>query len=392
MIPCQRHLFDLPEDVSFLRCAAMSAGMIAAEEAGIEGLRRKRRPWTVGPQQYFADVEHLRGLFARLIGATADDIAIVPSASYGIAVAAANMRLGPGQSILLLAEQFPSHVYPWRELAKRTGATIATVPRPDDFDWTAAIVPRIEEGCAVVALPNCHWTDGGVVDLERVSERCRAVGAQLVIDSSQSVGMHPLDVRAIQPDFLVNVAYKWLLGPYGLAFLYAAPQHHQGEPIEHNWVNRSDSQDYAGLVNYRDDYQPGARRYDVGERGNFVSIPMAITALRQMLDWGVAEIAATVAPLTLAIGARARALGLDSAPPELRVAHMIGLRSPVGLPAGLAERLAAEQVYVSVRGDAIRVAPHLYNNEHDVDRLFGALEEALAEGAAATRPSRARAS
>ncbi len=391
MIPCQRHLFDLPEDVTFLRCAAMSPNMLAVEEAGTEGLRRKRRPWTVGPQQYFADVEALRGLFAGLIGATADDIAIVPSASYGIEVAAANVSLAAGRSIVLLAEQFPSHVYPWREVAKRTGATIVTVPRPGDFDWTAAIMPRIDERCAVVALPHCHWTDGGLVDLERVSERCRAVGAQLVIDSSQSLGMHPLDVAAIQPDFLVNVAYKWLLGPYGLAFLYAAPKHHQGEPIEHNWVNRADSQNYAGLVDYRDDYQPGARRYDVGERGNFVSIPMAIAALRHMLDWGAAEIADTVAPLTRAIGERARTLGLVSAPPELRLAHMIGLRAPAGLPEGLAERLAAEQVYVSVRGDAIRVAPHLYNDERDVDRLLGALGSALGDAPVAARPAAGRA-
>ena len=383
MIPCQRHLFDLPEDVAFLRCAAMSPMMDSVETAGTAGLRRKRRPWNVGPKQYFDDVETLRGLFAGLIGASADDIAIVPSASYGIAIAARNMCLEAGQSIVLLAEQFPSHVYAWRELARQRGAEIVTVAKPTDLDWTKAVLARIDERCAIAALPNCHWTDGGLVDLERVGARCREVGCQLVIDSSQSVGMHPLDVRSIQPDFLVNVAYKWLLGPYGLALLYVAPRHHEGEPIEHNWVGRADSQDYAGLVNYRDDYQPGARRYDVGERGNFVTIPMAITALGRINEWGVDEIAASVAPLTREIGERALALGLDCAPPELRVGHMIGLRAAGGLPARLADDLAAGGVYVSPRGDAIRVAPHVYNDGRDIDRLFAILERSLSASAAA---------
>ena len=383
MIPCQRHLFDLPEDVAFLRCAAMSPVMDTTAEAGIAGLRRKLQPWSVGPAQYFDDVETLRGLFARLIGATADDIAIVPSASYGIGVAANNAKIKAGQTIVVLAEQFPSHVYPWRELAKRTGAEIITVVKPADADWTAAVLALIDQRCAVAALPNCHWTDGTLVELEQVGARCREVGAQLVIDSSQSVGMHPLDVTTVQPDFLINVTYKWLLGPYGMAFLYAAPHHHDGEPIEYNWVTRANAQDYSALVNYRDEYQPGARRYDVGERGNFVSIPMAIAALEQMLDWGVDEIAATVAPMTREIGERAAALGLQCAAPEQRLGHMIGLRAPGGLPAGLAERLAVDAVYVSVRGDAIRIAPHVFNEPRDIDRLFEVLEPALGTAAAA---------
>ncbi|MBM3516301.1 MAG: aminotransferase class V-fold PLP-dependent enzyme [Alphaproteobacteria bacterium] len=383
MIPCQRRLFDLPRDVAFFRSAAMAPSLLAVEAAGIAGLKRKRHPWLLGHQQYFTDVDTLRGLFAQLIGASAEDIAVVPSASYGIGTAAANLPVAADQGIVVLAEQFPSNVYPWRAVAAERGARVVTVPRPADLDWTTAVLERIDRTTAVVALPQCHWTDGSMVDLVAVGARCRALGVPLVLDTSQSLGMRPLEVKAIQPDFLVNVLYKWLLGPYGMALLYVAPQHHGGRPLEHNWVNRAGSEDYSRLVNYRDDYQPGARRFDVGERGNFVTVPMAIAALRQMLAWGAANIAETVAPLMRAIGERAAALGLPVPPEGRRVGHMIGLRAPAGLPPGLADRLGAEGVHVSVRGDAIRIGVHVFNDADDVDRLFAALERTFAAAGAA---------
>ena len=109
-----------------------------------------------------------------------------------------------------------------------------------------------------------HWTDGSLIDLAAVSARAQDVGARLVIDGSQSIGAMPLDVGALQPDFVVTVGYKWLLGPFGLGYLYVAEQHRNGEPIEHNWIVRSGSEDFARLIDYRDTYQPGARRFDVG--------------------------------------------------------------------------------------------------------------------------------
>src|SRR6185437_13833790 len=108
-----------------------------------------------------------------------------------------------------------------------------------------------------------------LVELEPVAVRAREVGAQLVIDGSQSIGAMPLNVHTLRPDFLVTVGYKWLLGPFGLGYLYIAEQHRRGEPLEENWISRADSQDFARLVDYRDDYQPGARRFDVGQRTHF---------------------------------------------------------------------------------------------------------------------------
>ncbi|MGH2484903.1 MAG: aminotransferase class V-fold PLP-dependent enzyme, partial [Ktedonobacterales bacterium] len=210
----QRNLFEIPDEVAYLNCAYMSPLLRAARAAGQEAVARKSRPWRVTPADFFAEAETARALFAELIGADAEGVAIVPSASYGVGVAAANLPLLPGQRVVLLAEQFPSNVYPWQDLAERSGAAVVTVPRPLTGEWTPALLERIDERTAIVALPHCHWTDGSLVDLARVGERARAVGAALVVDATQSVGAFPLDIARVRPDFLVSATYKWLLGPY----------------------------------------------------------------------------------------------------------------------------------------------------------------------------------
>lgn len=376
-IPCQRELFDIPDDVAWLNCAYMSPLMKAAVAAGEAGIRGKAQPWTIKPADFFPGPEEARVLFARLINASPDEIAIVPSASYGVATAARNLAAPAGSRILLLEEQFPSNVYAWRELAARTGARIDTVPRPADDDWTAAILERIGDDVSIAALPNSHWTDGGLVDLERVGAALREAGAALALDVTQSLGALPLDVRRVRPDFLVAGSYKWLLGPYSLGFLYVDPKHHGGEPLEHNWITRAGSEDFAGLVNYRDDFQPGARRFDVGELSNFALMPQAIVALRQILDWGVDNIHATLAARNEAIATQARGMGLESVAQGLRAGHYLGLRFEGGVPDGLGARLAAENIHVSVRGASMRVTPHLYNSDRDIERFFDAMGRAL---------------
>src|SRR5918995_1153537 len=229
------------------------------------------------------------------------------------------------------AEQFPSNVYPWRELAKRKEAAVVTVPRPRDHDWTTAALACVDEETAVVAVPNCHWTDGSLLDLARVGERAREAGAVLVVDAIQSLGAYPFDAREIKPDFLLASVYKWLLGPYGVGFIYVREDHRDGKPIEHNWINRRGSEDFSGLVSYEDAFQPGARRYDVGERSNFVLLPMANEALRQILDWGVENVSETIGELTDLIQRAAEERGIKAIPAESRGRHMGGVKlgSPV---------------------------------------------------------------
>lgn len=378
MIPCQRHLFDIPDDIAYLNCAYIGAIPNSVRDIGLVGAARKSQPWHIHPPDFFTDAEAGRELFARLVNASPEDIAVIPAASYGTATAARNLPVTAGQRILVLEDQFPSNVYPWRELARARDADIFTVPRPADDDCTAAILSALDERVAIAALPHIHWTDGGLIDLVAVGERCRAVGAALVVDGTQSVGALPFDVQAIQPDFLAVATYKWLLGPYGLGYLYVAPKWQNSEPIEHNWIDRKGSENFAGLVAYQDDFQPGARRFDVGERGNIHLLPMANAAVSQLLDWGVAEIQETLQARTERMAERADALGIQCLPLDQRAGHYLGFRFPGGVPEGLADRLAAARVYVSVRGaTAMRVTPHLWVNDADEDRFFEVLEAAL---------------
>ncbi len=368
-----RGAFDIAADVAYLNCAYMSPQLRSVTRVGREAVLRKTQPWDVLPRDYFEGAEILREKVAQLIGTDAEGLSLAPAASYGLALAAANIVVEQGQEIIVLADQFPSNVYVWRSLAAERGATVRTVARPAEGAWTAAVLDAVSARTALVAVPNVHWTDGTLLDLEKVGEAARTVGAALVIDASQSLGALPLDLAKVQPDFMVSVGYKWMLCPYGTAFVYAAPHRREGRPLEQSWLARAGSDDFTRLVQYQDGYRPGARRYDVGQFGNFIHVPMCIAAIDQLLAWGVDTIQADIRQLTSYLAAGAQALGCTVAPAEARSGHIIGLGLPRALPEGLTERLAQEKVHVSVRGQSIRVSPYLYNDTRDADRLLEVL-------------------
>jgi selenocysteine lyase/cysteine desulfurase len=375
----ERSLFSIPADVTYLNCASMSPQLRAVTAAGLVAVRSKGSPWHLRASDWFVHAEPLRGLFARIIGSEANDVALVPSASYGLAVAAANIPVRAGQTILVIDREFPSNVYTWHELARRTGARVHTVKRSEGASWGDAIVEALGAGdVALVATPVCHWTDGTLMELERVGAAARSAGAALVVDASQAAGAHPIDVGVVQPDFLVAVGYKWLMGPYSFGYLYVAPRwHEQGVPLEQTWMSRAGAEDFARLVDYSGEMRPGARRFDMGEFSQFTLLPMATAALEQVLAWGVDRVARDIGELTSRIAREVASLGCVVADERARVRHMLGVQLPGGLPAGLADRLAAARVFVSIRGDSIRVAPHLYNDERDVQRFISVLAEAM---------------
>lgn len=349
-------------------------------QAGIHAVHRETAPWKRTSGDWFTGAEELRAAAARLMGADADGVALTTSVSYGVAVAAANIPIESGQNVVVLGEQFPSNLYAWRERCVDRGASLRAVRKQPADAWTDVVVSAIDDDTALVAVPNCHWTDGSLLDLERTGEAARAVGAAFVIDASQSLGAHPIDVSALQPDFLLSVGHKWQLGPYGIGYLYAAPKWREtGRPLEASWLTRAGAEDFAALVDYTDDYRPGARRFDVGGYPQFVLLPMAVAATEQLLEWGVANIRDSLRPLTDRIAAGAEELGCSVLSRERRVAHMVGLRPTGVVPADLHARLVARGVYVSIRGASIRVSPHLYNDPDDIDRFLGVLGECLAE-------------
>jgi selenocysteine lyase/cysteine desulfurase len=373
-----RDQFDIPAGRAFLNAAFLGPLPRVAVEAGQAALAAKARPWLVGPDDFFEPVDRLRQLLAGFLDGDPEGVAIIPAVSYGIATAAANLDVPVGSTIILLAEQFPSNVYEWRAVAERTGATLVTVERDVD-GWTPRLLEAIDGRTAVVAIEPAHWSDGTVVDLIAVGKAARAVEAAFVVDVSQTLGVVPFPLADAQPDFVVGVVYKWMLGAYGNAFLWAAPDHRDGQPIEHGWMPRSGSRDFSALVHYVDTYRPGAVRYDVGQSASHINIATTVAAVELLSSWGPDAVSAHAQILTTDLIERAAELGLRPPPADQRSPHLVGLRLPEDGPdpAALASALAAAQVHVSIRGAAVRVSAHAFNTPADVDRLIDVLAAQL---------------
>src|SRR5580658_683982 len=377
MIPCQRHLFDIPDDVAYLNCAYMSPLMKSAMDAGTAGLARKTPPWEITPDKFLTGADEFRATAAQLIDCSPGDIAIVSSASYSIATAARNLPVKKGQSILVLEEQFPSNYYSWQRRAEEAGAALKVVAWPENNDWTTAVLDALTPDVAIAALPNVQWTSGGRLDLVRIGEACRKLGAALALDLTQSLGALPFSARSsqngVQPDFAVAATYKWLLGPYSVGVLYVAPKWQNGKPLEENWIQRANARDFSSLILYTDKYDEGARRFDMGERANFALLPAAMRAMKQLLEWKVLQVSETVGALNRRLAEAAAELGFDAPAEPWRAPHYLALRRNAPIPKELPEMLAREKVFVSVRGSSIRVTPHVYNTIEDCERLIACL-------------------
>ncbi|WP_298955714.1 aminotransferase class V-fold PLP-dependent enzyme [uncultured Methylobacterium sp.] len=366
-LPCQRALFELPHDVSYLDAAAWSPLPRRVRAAGEAGLLAKARPWEHDREAGSAWAERARAAAAGLIGAGPDDVAVVGSVSHGIATAARNLVPVPGGRILRVADEFPSLCLAFDRVAAAHGMTVEAVARPADGDWTAALLAAIARPgaapLAVATLTPLHWCDGTLIDLERLAPAVRAAGAALVVDATQAVGAMPVDVARLRPDFLAFPTYKWVLGPYGLAFLYAAPHRQDGAPVEENAGNQRPA--------------AGARRYDRGERDEAAGLAMAATGMEMIAGWGPAAVAARLRPFTEALAAGLADLGFAVPPPDRRAGHILGARRPGGLPDGLIARLRAGRVFASDRLGALRLSPHVWTDEAEIARALAALRAAL---------------
>jgi selenocysteine lyase/cysteine desulfurase len=384
MLDCRRADFSLPDGMHYLNCAYMSPLPRSVEDEGIRAIARKRAPHAIMPADFFDEADRIRALFAELIGADdARRVALVPAVSYATSLIGRNTTAPAGSNIVMAAEQFPSNVYPWRRLAQRCGCDVRTVGPPDSESrgeaWNAALLAAIDERTALVALPQVHWTDGTLFDLERIGAACRANGAAFVIDATQSTGAFPFDIRRIGADMVTCAGYKWLMGPYGIGVAWIGPRYDHAEPLEDTWIGRAGSDDFRGLVNYRDDYQPGAARFDVGERSSFILLPMLRRGLELVRDWGADRIQNYCRQLSAEAIAEAASLGFRAENEEWRGHHLFGLRAPAGLDIGELQRALSERgVSVSLRGSAVRVSPHLYNDAGDMEALLSGLRGVVA--------------
>jgi len=375
MLSCQKHLFQLPGDIVYLNGAYMSPLLKSVEEAGIKGISRKRDPSSIKSDDFFNEAEETRIKLGSLINAAPQQIALIPSCSYGLKSVVNNLPVNNGKYAITVAEEFPSDYYTILNWCKKNDKELKVISPPNSLQgrgriWNDKILESINIDTAVVIISSIQWTDGTRFDLQKIGERCKEVNAVFIVDGTQSVGALPIDVTAYRIDALVCAAYKWLLGPYSIGFGYFSEYFNRGVPLEDTWMNKSNANDFTRLTSYVDEYKPGAARYNAGEFSNFILTPMLGAALEQIIDWKVNLIQDYCSNLIQPLVRLLKEKNFWIEDENYRTNHLFGFLLPQTLSrAHLLEKLQERKVFVSIRGDAIRVSTHLYNTERDIVAL-----------------------
>jgi selenocysteine lyase/cysteine desulfurase len=380
LLECQRQLFSLDDQYTYLNSAYMGPLPLPVQQAGEAALKWRAFPTHIGPADFFTHADDVRKLCAQLVNASAESIALIHNAAAGINIAALNLPARSGQNIVLLGELFPSNVYPWFNFRERgveirfANAPVAQPGANRTTLWNQSLVSLIDSNTVAVAVEQAHWTDGTLFDLVALRAACDRVGAALIIDATQTAAVHPLDCAAIKPDLLVVHSYKSMLCNYGLGFAVVGPRFAQGKPAEEHWLLRQGAEDFSQLVNYQDDYADGARRFDTSLRANPMMIMMLKASCELLLDWQASRIREYLLRITRPVAARLNQAGFTIAAEADRAANIFGIALPAQLDVQqVRQHLADKKIMCSVRGKALRVSPHVYNDEADLQRLANAL-------------------
>jgi selenocysteine lyase/cysteine desulfurase len=381
MLASQRSLFEIPSHICYLNAASYSPLPIRTLEAGRAAVLRKGTPWTLEASFASQQYERARVAAARLINAEPSDVALIPSISYGVATAAKLLTIPRGTRVIVLDSDHSSPVLEWHARAETQGFTVETVRQPDDGDSTSAVLAAIERSGApavsLASISSVHWSDGGLIDIDKVGVALRRQGAAFLVDATQGVGVLAMDVTRLDPDFVLFPTYKWVLGPYGRAFVYVAKRHQNGVPLEQTAAGRRDVRAENAIYFTDLSYVPDARRFDMGERDYFISMEMASIGMEMMAEWGASAVVQRLTMLTERIAEGVRGIGVSVPDARLRAPHILSLAFKGGMPAGLIEGLASEGVYVAPRLGRMRVSPHVYNDEADADRFVEVLGRRL---------------
>ena len=222
---------------------------------------------------------------------------------------------------------------------------------------------------ALVSISSVHWSDGCAIDMTRVAAEAKKASAALLVDATHDVGVRKIDVKALDPDFLIFPTYKWVLGPYGRAFMYVAKRRQNGVPLEQTSGARK-GVSAEDTVYFRDtSYRDNASRYDMGERDHFISMEMAAVGMEMMAGWGNAAIVERLSMLTSKLADGLANLDVRLPEAKLRAPHILSVAFPKGMAPDLPKRLAAEGVHAAPRLGRLRISPHVYNDEQDVERF-----------------------
>ena len=352
----------------------MSPMLRKAEERGIVGIQRKRNPAQIQAHDFFDQAKQVKQKFARLINSEAKSIAIMPSASYGLMNAVQNVKFEPGQHALTISDEFPSGQFALHRWCTTHGAELKICSPESNkqvyHNWNRNLLETINDRTALVLMSSVHWMDGTLFEIAQIGQRCKEVGAAFIVDGSQSVGALPIDVQEAGIDALVCATYKWLLGPYSIGLAYYGERFEDGMPIEESWMNRTNAQQFSNLTDYDLIYKEGAQRYNVGETSHFIHMPILDEGLKQLLTWRPGNIQTYCKNLTADLIQALKELDIQIEDDDHRAFHLFGIKLPEEINAEqLIHTFRKEKIFLSVRGNSIRISPHLYNTTTDIDLL-----------------------
>ena len=336
--------------------------------------RRRAEPWRIGDTEQFDTLARGRELVARLIGATPAEIALLVNTTYGINLAARALPLGAGDVVLTFDREFPANVYPWMALGD-AGVRLEMLPCVDGVPDEDALLRALERPeVRAVTVSWVQFSSGYRIDLARLGALCRAHDTFFVVDAIQGVGACELDVRACQIDLLACGAQKWLLSPWGTGFLYVRRELiDQLAPNAVGWMAVRGADDFSRLVDYDFTYRDDARRFEVltVPFQDFAGMNASLSLVHEL---GPAAVAAHVAGLADRIVAWAQDrsdVRLVTPADPARRAGIVSLAPPDPVAAG--RRLRAAGVAHSVREGAVRLSPHGYNTDDEIDRALAVL-------------------
>lgn len=364
-----RARFPVFENKTYIN--SCSCGALAVEvEAAVRRYLRDRLEQGCDWNYWVERNEAARSSVARLLGATADEIAVTTSASAGINSVASALRFDQGRHKIVISDyEFPTDAQIWYAQELR-GAEVVRVPEKDGYIPVESFAEAIDEQTRLVCATQVCFRNGALLDVHAIAQLARERGALMMVDGYQGFGTMPFDVRDADVDFAVGGCVKYLLGTAGIGFLYARRELIESlVPTVTGWFAQ---QDIFAMDTTRYDPARSARRFEMGTPP-VVNIYAATAGLDILEEVGTEAIGARIAGLTAHIKSSANDAGYSIATPTDPDRHgaMIALRC-ADAPQ-LVERLADEDIVVSERDNNLRISPHFYNNEQDIDRVFAAL-------------------
>jgi selenocysteine lyase/cysteine desulfurase len=379
MIKCQKDLFALDSGVTYLNCAYKAPLLKEAEIDAIEAIKRERNPFKLKADNYFEISNNIRKEFSKIIGSHYNEIAILPSTSYGFANVFNNIKLS-GKHALVVENEFPSGYFAVRKWCSINNKELLISKRENltASEWNQKIIKSINSSTNLVMMSSIHWMNGTKFDLEQIGIKCKEVGAYFIVDGTQSVGATSINVKELNIDALICAGYKWLFGPYSMALGYFSEKFQNGNPIEESWMNRSNAKDFSNLTKYDISYKSMAGRYNVGQTTNFILSPIMLRGLIQINKWGISNIEEYCDKLAKDLIKKLKPLDITFESENYFKPHLFSLGLPDKInPLNLKNRLDKENIYISLRGSNIRVSLNIFNDDQDIERLISVIKKEL---------------